>query len=309
MRVNKDRELGFGYINTLLLALALCLFVANSSLAEMRETSDSRIKTMVYNNEEVYTVLTKIGFNTTIELSHKEKIQTISLGESVGWQVTPAKNRIFIKPLIKDGTTNLSVITDKRTYQLELIVSSSSVRNASHAYVVKFYYPEEHNKRPMSYDVPQAIPFSAPMAPAFPAAPTIIAPEQPQYAPKFIAPEAAAPTAPAGTSDISGLPSLGSIGIQAYNFNYTLTGPEQIAPKKIFDDGQSTYFEFDYALNSTPKIYAITRTGEQSKLNVRQTGSKYVVDAIAPKFVIRDSNDRTGADQICIFNEAMLRGA
>ena len=29
-----------------------------------------------------------------------------------------------------------------------------------------------------------------------------------------------------------------------YNFNYTFSGPDEIAPVKVFDDGEFTYFEF-----------------------------------------------------------------
>ena len=298
------------FLLRMLTAGLLAFAVSNVAAAYESESADDRIKTMVYNENEVYTILTRNGFATAIELSRKEKVQAISIGDSVGWQITPAKNRLFIKPTLLDSTTNLSIITDKRTYQFELIVSSSRVRNAKHAYVVRFFYPSEAKKvAPLPSYAPAPVPYSAPAAPIAPSIPAI-APAPPAFsaapfptsAPPV--PSVAAPiSAPSG---VAALPSLGSIGIESYNFNYTLTGPESFSPSKIFDDGKSTYFEFGNSNVSAPRVFAVTSMGTEAPLNVRRSGSKYIVDSIASRFVIRAANS---TDQICIFNESMLAGA
>jgi len=288
--MNKFLILNNALRNCILATIFIAFLVASlPALAVSAPTrTDDRIKTLVFSENEVYTVVTRSGFNTAIEISRKEKIEAISLGSQIGWQITPAKNRIFIKPLLKNNTTNLTIITNKRTYQFELVVSSAQIKNASHAYLVKFFYPDEGrfgaaedrtrgDSRPVS-------------------ATTI--PEPPAFVPA-LAPEMVR----APVSSMSGLPSLGSIGIQAYNFNYTLTGPEDKSPKKIFDDGSSTYFEYDYPLNSTPRISVVNPDGSESVLNVRSEGNKYVVNSIAPRFVI---NGVGASEQICVFNEALL---
>lgn len=272
-----------GLIVVMLVSVAL-----STPAAAAVEGADGRIKTMVYSNDEVYTVLAKYGFNTTIEISTREKIEAISVGDSVGWQISTVKNRIFIKPLIRNATTNLSIITNKRSYQIELIVSSGQVKNVSHAYVVKFFYPDEQG----SYVQPE--PKGAGYAPPPPMAP----------APAPIMPE---PVAPSGSAPMAGLPSLGGLGIQAYNFNYTLTGPDALSPVKIFDDGNSTYFEYPAPLSSVPQVAVVLADGSESIVSVRTEGSKYVVNSVAAKFVIRNYSNPN--ELVCIFNESMGRAA
>ena len=276
-------------IGFLFLVAVMVMGVASGAFAAVPAAGDSRIKTMVFNENEVYTIVTRNGFSTAIELSDREKVETISLGDSVGWQINPANNRVFVKPLLRNGTTNLSVITNKRNYQFELVVSSAPIRNATHSYVVKFFYPEEQDSfvAPEDRTRGDLRPVSATAIPEIPVMP-------------------AAPMPAAPISKVSALPPLGSVGIQAYNFNYTLTGAEEKAPRKIFDDGSSTYFEYDYSLNSVPQIYAVGADGLEVPLSVRADGSKYIVGSIAPRFVIRDVNAGANSEQICVFNETLL---
>ena len=282
-------------IRCLFVVTIIAFAIAGAAFAAAPVAGDSRIKTMVFNENEVYTIVTRIGFSTAIELSDKEKVQTISLGDSVGWQINPANNRVFVKPLLRNATTNLSVITNKRNYQFELVVSSAPIKNATHSYVVKFFYPEEQDSfvAPEDRTRGDLRPISATIIPEIPALPQVAA-----------MPATPMPAAP--VSKVAGLPPLGSIGIQAYNFNYTLTGPEEKSPTKIFDDGSSTYFEYGYPLNSVPQIYAVGADGAESALSVRADGNKYIVNSIAPRFVIRDGNAGANAEQICVFNEVLL---
>jgi type IV secretion system protein VirB9 len=119
------------------------MFSVTSSFAVPAIMTDERVKTFVFDSSEIYRVNTRSGFQTTIEFNQDETIDTMSIGNSIGWQLTPAGRRLFIKPLHKTGITNLSVITNRRTYQFELISVSSDSMTSSHAYVVRFYYPDQ----------------------------------------------------------------------------------------------------------------------------------------------------------------------
>src|SRR5476651_593044 len=107
------------FLATSFFAVALTLS-SNAAMAAKTTEDDARIKTLVYNDSEVFRIQMQSGFQTDIELNADESIDTLSIGDSIGWQVTPALHRIFIKPLQKTGITNLSVITNRRTYQFEL---------------------------------------------------------------------------------------------------------------------------------------------------------------------------------------------
>ena len=58
-----------------------------------------------------------------LEFEPGEKIETVSIGDALGWQVTPNRKAdvLFVKPVLK-STTNLTVLTDLRRYAFELRV-------------------------------------------------------------------------------------------------------------------------------------------------------------------------------------------
>ena len=76
--------------------------------------SDSRVLLATYRDSEVYKVVATYGFQTTIEFSDKETVETISIGDSIAWQVVPAGHRVFLKPQEQNAVTNMTVITSLR---------------------------------------------------------------------------------------------------------------------------------------------------------------------------------------------------
>jgi len=108
--------------------------------------TDNRIKTYVYNPNDVYLVLMESGFQTSIEFAKGEKVQTMSLGNSYSWSITPIQNRIFIKPLEDTVRTNMTVITNMRTYQFDLVSKNPEQSDLDIAYVIRFFYPRINGK-------------------------------------------------------------------------------------------------------------------------------------------------------------------
>lgn len=123
---------------------------------------DTRLRMVDYNPGEIYRLAGCMGFQTTVTLASNEHVDTVSIGDSSAWQVTANKrgDLIFLKPTSARAFTNLTVITDKRTYNFEL-------RNASEddcdkgrvAYEMRFRYPPE---------VPTGTPVTGPKAPVDP---------------------------------------------------------------------------------------------------------------------------------------------
>ena len=128
------------------LLFSLCLFVfANYAMAEMPITTDKRIKTYIYHPSDVYLVTISPGFQTSIEFASGEQIQTISVGDSFSWVLNPMGNRLFINPLENNVRTNMTIITNLRTYQFDILSSSEKEYMTDIAYVIRFYYP--NNKK------------------------------------------------------------------------------------------------------------------------------------------------------------------
>lgn len=135
------------YVMVLFLA---SLFTANPGFADYEDipiTTDNRIKTYIYNPNEVYLLVLHFGYQSHIEFAKGEEIQTISLGDSYAWKITPLANRLFIKPLEKNMRTNMTIITNKRTYQFDIVSQELEIGEEKDlVYVVRFYYPKRKSR-------------------------------------------------------------------------------------------------------------------------------------------------------------------
>ncbi|NRA74014.1 MAG: TrbG/VirB9 family P-type conjugative transfer protein [Rickettsiales bacterium] len=125
----------------------LCFLFSHYALAEIPINTDKRIKTYVYHPSDVYLVTISPGFQTSIEFAHGEQIQTISVGDSFSWLLNPMGNRLFIKPLENNVRTNMTIITNLRTYQFDILSSSEKEYMTDIAYVIRFYYPSNNTNR------------------------------------------------------------------------------------------------------------------------------------------------------------------
>src|ERR1700677_43876 len=102
-------------------------------------TTDNRIKTYIYNPNEVYLLVLHFGYQSHIEFAKGEEIQTISLGDSYAWKITPLDNRLFIRPLEKNIRTNMTIITNKRTYQFDIVSEELEMGEEKDlVYVIRF---------------------------------------------------------------------------------------------------------------------------------------------------------------------------
>lgn len=279
----------------LIIALTLMATLASTPVlaAQKLESTDDRIKTLVFDPSEVYRVVTRAGFQTTIEFNTDESIDTISIGDSIGWQLTPSGKRLFVKPLHKSGITNLSVITSRRSYQFELVATSSTSLSSTNAYVIKFYYPESTGYVSQGF-APAIMPQEQTRANIRPVSPTAI-PQLPQpvLAPQPVIQPAQLP----GDNGRSPFTTGGNL-----NYNYTMTGPDSVAPVKIFDNGRSTFFQFGNT-GAAPRISVIGTDGQEFPLSQRSENGMVVVDAVAPKM-----NIRSGKDTVTVYNESKPAG-
>lgn len=236
-------------------AAAALLFGFNAHAFEPIVT-DSRIKTLVYNENDVYRLMTHYGYQSNIEFSTRENIETISLGDRIGWQVVPAGRRLFIRPLAEDAHTNMTVITNKRAYQFDLYSGSGDLKPAEDlAYVVRFYYPEEDRSAP---------------------------------------PPVAA--APASAMQLTHAVETARPAADRLNFRYTFTGPDALAPVKVFDDGQATYFQ----LRREAVITVVSKDGKETPVRPTMTSDGFLkVPVVSGKFTLH-----YGKDFVCVYNEA-----
>lgn len=133
-------------IRKLCIGALVALFVATPALALQSPrpiATDSRIRTVRYSGNEVYQFIGHYGFQSAIEFEADEKIQTVSVGDSVAWLINPSGNRLFLKPIEQNALTNMTVITDKRSYLFELHAEETKdIRDKNMVFSYRFIYPQ-----------------------------------------------------------------------------------------------------------------------------------------------------------------------
>ncbi|MBO9557426.1 MAG: TrbG/VirB9 family P-type conjugative transfer protein [Caulobacter sp.] len=129
-----------------LLALSICSALIAPALASRAhaEPADPRIRTFAYSPDRVLRLTGFMGLQTMLEFAPDERIENVSIGDAMGWQVTPNKRAdlLFLKPVDRAPATNMTVVTDRRRYVFELAVAAPKASTADAAYVVRFRYPE-----------------------------------------------------------------------------------------------------------------------------------------------------------------------
>jgi type IV secretion system protein VirB9 len=104
--------------------------------------SDGRIKTLVYAPDKIVQIIGKSGIQSTIEFGPDERIENVAVGDSSKWQITPnhRASMLFVKPLAPRSRTNMTVVTDQRTYMFDLVAGD---KWTTPLYALKFSYPND----------------------------------------------------------------------------------------------------------------------------------------------------------------------
>lgn len=240
----------------------IILLTALDALAirESRPTPvDSRIRVMVYNPNDVFKFTGYYGYQASIELAPNEEVASISMGDTTSWQIVPAGNRIFIKPMEHNATTNMTLITNKRTYYFELYAEETdNIRDPNMVFNVKFLYPEEEEEE-------DSVRTFANNGPKGMEEPDLAHPEK-------------------------------------FNFYYSMSGSEEVAPIKIFDDGEFTYMQFRDKNMEIPAIFAVDEDLRESMVNFKldpHNNNLIIIEQVFQKLTLR-----SGKKIVCIFNEA-----
>ena len=236
----------------LLAALALSLAVPVSA-------QDNRLQTLVFNENAVVRIDGKVKVQTTIKFAPDEVIENVAIGDSMAWQVQPNKAQtiLFVKPLELDARTNMTVVTDKRTYLFDLVASP---RNSA-LYVLQFRYPELEKAAE-----------DARLAAA--------AEAEAQALRALEAPEQVATAAdPYAVSDPAQL-----------NFAWASAGKAGLLPSRAYDNGDAVFLVWpkDVAI---PAILVTNDDGDEGPVNFTVRGETVVVDGVPTQIILRSGRD------------------
>ncbi len=216
--------------------------------------SDPRLHVITYSPNGIHKYVGYYDYQASILLEEGETVKTISMGNTEGWQIVPAGNRIFIKPIADnpaDTETNMLMITNKRVYHFVLQsaeVGPEGINDKKLVFETRFVYPDGDNSAIQQYNKQQGPDLSEP---------------------------------------------------EKYNFNYTISGSQYIAPMRVFDDGEFTYFQFSHKNAEVPSFFLVDSEGKESLVNYRVANDYIVLERVSSQLTLRH-----GTDVACIFNES-----
>ncbi|MDF1796457.1 MAG: TrbG/VirB9 family P-type conjugative transfer protein [Coxiellaceae bacterium] len=126
--------------------LLLCLAPIYSLIASQvpsQYLDDQRIRWINYSPSNVVLVTAAAFTATQIVFAHNETIENIQSGDIDAWTVNVQKrlpNMLFLKPTMLGSDTNMTVVTNKRSYYFHLI--SKKLTNATKlTYAIHFTNP------------------------------------------------------------------------------------------------------------------------------------------------------------------------
>lgn len=212
--------------------------------------TDARVRQVIYDANQVYEIVGTYGYQTALEFHMDEVIRVVSLGDSIAWQAVPYRNRLFLKPVEPNAATNLTVITNKRTYFFGL----RGGRGGAATYLVRFVYPAKSTGvggwADRLGDAAGREPRSACLTPA------------------------------------SGVGRMADPS--AVNRRYATAGDRSaLGLRDVCDDGQFTYFRFEHEAD-IPAVYVVGVDGTEALVNTRREGDYLVVERRAARFTLRN---------------------
>ena len=186
---------------------------------------DSRIKTIMYNAEDVTQIDSVIGVQTHIILDPGETYVTHAFGDSDSWAFSHEGNHYFIKPKAENGDTNLTIVTNKRTYNFDV------------RYHFEEYLKGSKGKRTFDNKMTFQVQFKYP---------EVEAEKQRKLA-----------------DENKRNQEFGKLLAKGVNLKYSYNGEKSLIPLNVWDSEGFTYFKFAVG-QDLPNIYAVDALGNES---------------------------------------------
>ena len=129
-------------MRTVMLLLLGCIAQAGAETAPSPGLLDSRIRVAPYSADEVYRLKGFVGFETDLEFESGETFLGLGAGDIDGISFVAQGNHLFLKPKAAKVGTNLTILTTRRTYQVDYSASATHP-DASEpvTYALRFTYP------------------------------------------------------------------------------------------------------------------------------------------------------------------------
>jgi type IV secretion system protein VirB9 len=112
-------------------------------------TADARIRVLIYAEDEVYRLKGYAGYQIDLEFESGEAFVGLGTGDLDSLTFAAQDNHLFLKPRAGGVDTNLTVLTNRRTYHFDYTTSERRPDAAfgDLIYVLRFVYPPQRSDR------------------------------------------------------------------------------------------------------------------------------------------------------------------
>ena len=107
---------------------------------------DARVRVVAYNPDDVVSLHGYVGYQIHLQFAEGEEFVNLGSGDNGAFDVGAERNHFFIKPKEARASTNLTVLTNRRAYHFDYVVSATAPTGAAAkrmVYSVRFSYPED----------------------------------------------------------------------------------------------------------------------------------------------------------------------
>ena len=107
---------------------------------------DARVRTVAYNPDDVVMLHGYVGYQIHLQFAEGEEFVNLGSGDNAAFDVGAERNHFFIKPKEARASTNFTVLTNRRAYHFDYVVSATAPSGAAAkrmVYSVRFTYPED----------------------------------------------------------------------------------------------------------------------------------------------------------------------
>jgi type IV secretion system protein VirB9 len=230
--------------------MALLAAPAHAGVTPQPLANDARIKVIQYDRNDVTQLLCHYDFETTIQYAPDEHILRATAGIPTAWHAIPSDthpNILTVQPKMREATTNLTVLTNKRVYLYELSAKETlNPRDEQLTYHLRYEYPQESQAAALR--------------------------------------RANAAYQRRVQQDAKRRERL--VDPATLNFDYVYSGDASLAPVVTFDNGTFTYMQFAENA-PLPAIFAVDKLRNESMLNYRIETPYVVIEQLADRFTLR----------------------
>lgn len=225
--------------------------VVDEAVQAIPSAKENRIVRYTFSPDVIFRVLTVPTLHTHIELGEDEGVKELPvIGDSAQWRVSGGPRNLYVKPLRNDLETSMTVVTNKRTYQFQLV--SGRKDNSAVYQKVSFMYPDRDMEIKLRKEADTAV-------------------------------------VEAENNRLAGQVIASNIDPASLDFGFDIIGEASFKPSAAYTDGKFTFLAMPKTQDS-PAIFLLDDEGNPSLINYQVKANMIVVERAALRLLLKLGN-------------------